>query len=180
MTVEAVDHALDDVRPYLIADGGNVEVLAVENGRVFLQLQVRTPCFESVFALHHTAALFWCLWPIWIRASLALGLWWSFLLLSRPTCGSKQAAAATRTAAWPSPAASHSNHAAVARCCVQGACGTCAASSATMKMGIERCLKAAFGEQLVEVLQVGRRVAEGSTRLGVARLAGMSGEASSA
>lgn len=24
-----------------------------------------------------------------------------------------------------------------------------------MKMGIERCLKAAFGEQLVEVLQVG-------------------------
>ncbi|PRW61409.1 nifU chloroplastic isoform A [Chlorella sorokiniana] len=75
MTVEAVDHALDDVRPYLIADGGNVDVVAVEDGRVFLQLQ--------------------------------------------------------------------------------GACGTCAASSATMKMGIERCLKAAFGEQLVEVLQVG-------------------------
>lgn len=75
MTVEAVDHALDDVRPYLIADGGNVEVVAVENGRVFLQLQ--------------------------------------------------------------------------------GACGTCAASSATMRMGIERCLKAAFGGQLVEVLQVG-------------------------
>lgn len=37
----------------------------------------------------------------------------------------------------------------------QGACGTCAASSATMKMGIERSLKAAFGDQLVEVLQVG-------------------------
>lgn len=42
MTVESVDRALDDVRPYLIADGGNVEVVAVENGRVFLELQVRT------------------------------------------------------------------------------------------------------------------------------------------
>lgn len=41
MTVEAVDRALDDVRPYLIADGGNVDVVAVEGGRVFLQLQVR-------------------------------------------------------------------------------------------------------------------------------------------
>jgi hypothetical protein len=40
MTVEAVDRALDDVRPYLIADGGNVDVVGVENGRVFLQLQV--------------------------------------------------------------------------------------------------------------------------------------------
>lgn len=29
-----------------------------------------------------------------------------------------------------------------------------------MKMGIERCLKAAFGEQLVEVLQVGLGWAE--------------------
>ena len=41
MTVEAVDRALDDVRPYLIADGGNVDVVTVEGGRVFLQLQVR-------------------------------------------------------------------------------------------------------------------------------------------
>ena len=45
MTVEAVDHALDDVRPYLIADGGNVEVVAVEKGHVFLQLQVRVMAF---------------------------------------------------------------------------------------------------------------------------------------
>ena len=28
MTPEAVDKALDEVRPYLIADGGNVEVRA--------------------------------------------------------------------------------------------------------------------------------------------------------
>ena len=74
MTVESVDRALDDVRPYLIADGGNVEVAAVEGGRVFLQLQ--------------------------------------------------------------------------------GACGTCPSSSSTMRMGIERSLKAAFGDQLVEVVQV--------------------------
>ena len=45
MTVEAVDHALDDVRPYLIADGGNVEVVAVEKGHVFLQLQVSVMAF---------------------------------------------------------------------------------------------------------------------------------------
>ena len=48
MTVEAVDHALDDVRPYLIADGGNVDVVAVEKGRVFLQLQVSS---MSLFCL---------------------------------------------------------------------------------------------------------------------------------
>lgn len=83
MTVEAVDKALDDVRPYLIADGGNVEVVAVEGGRVMLQLQ--------------------------------------------------------------------------------GNCGTCPSSTATMKMGIERSLKAAFGDQLVEVLQVGAAEEGGAT-----------------
>ena len=40
MTIESVDKALDDVRPYLIADGGDVDVVAVENGVVMLQLQV--------------------------------------------------------------------------------------------------------------------------------------------
>ncbi|KAL4427165.1 hypothetical protein ABPG77_001169 [Micractinium sp. CCAP 211/92] len=83
MTVEAVDKALDDVRPYLISDGGNVEVVAVEGGRVMLRLQ--------------------------------------------------------------------------------GNCGTCPSSSATMKMGIERSLKAAFGDQLVEVLQVGAAEEGGAT-----------------
>jgi Fe-S cluster biogenesis protein NfuA len=38
--------------------------------------------------------------------------------------------------------------------CAQGACGTCPSSSATMKMGIERALKAAFGDQLLAVEQV--------------------------
>jgi Fe-S cluster biogenesis protein NfuA len=75
MTVETVDKVLDDVRPYLIADGGNVDVVSVKNGIVALQLQ--------------------------------------------------------------------------------GACGTCASSSATMKMGIERSLRAAFGEQLKEVISIG-------------------------
>ena len=40
MTVEAVDRALDEVRPYLIADGGNVTVLDVVDGTVMLQLDV--------------------------------------------------------------------------------------------------------------------------------------------
>ena len=42
MTVEAVDAALDEVRPFLIADGGNVEVASVSDGVVYLRLQVRT------------------------------------------------------------------------------------------------------------------------------------------
>lgn len=38
MTVESVDRALDEVRPYLIQDGGNVEVVSVVNGAVALRL----------------------------------------------------------------------------------------------------------------------------------------------
>ena len=41
LTIEAVDRVLDDVRPFLIADGGNVDVVGVEGGVVMLQLQVR-------------------------------------------------------------------------------------------------------------------------------------------
>lgn len=74
MTVDSVDKALDEIRPYLIADGGNVEVAGVESGNVLLRLQ--------------------------------------------------------------------------------GACGTCPSSTATLKMGIERQLRATFGEQLLEVIQV--------------------------
>ena len=38
--MESVDAALEKVRPYLIADGGNVRVVDVSNGIVELQLQV--------------------------------------------------------------------------------------------------------------------------------------------
>lgn len=38
-TMENVDKVLDEVRPYLIADGGNVEVVSVEDGVVSLRLQ---------------------------------------------------------------------------------------------------------------------------------------------
>ena len=74
LTVANVDEALNEVRPYLIADGGNVEVVGVEAGVVLLRLQ--------------------------------------------------------------------------------GACGTCPSSTATMKMGIERSLKNTFGDALKEVAQV--------------------------
>jgi NifU-like domain len=40
MNVETVDRALEEVRPYLIADGGNVTVLDVVDGTVMLQLDV--------------------------------------------------------------------------------------------------------------------------------------------
>jgi NifU-like domain len=39
LTVENVDRVLDDVRPYLISDGGNVDVVSVEDGVISLQLQ---------------------------------------------------------------------------------------------------------------------------------------------
>ena len=74
LTMASVDEALNEVRPYLIADGGNVEVVGVEAGVVLLRLQ--------------------------------------------------------------------------------GACGTCPSSTATMKMGIERSLKNTFGDALKEVAQV--------------------------
>ena len=74
MTVESVDRCLEEVRPYLIADGGNVEVVQVEDGKVYLRLQ--------------------------------------------------------------------------------GACGTCASSTTTMKMGIERAIQAAFATQLKEIIQL--------------------------
>ena len=41
MTLENVDRALEEVRPFLIADGGNVEVVDVSDGTVALRLQVR-------------------------------------------------------------------------------------------------------------------------------------------
>lgn len=74
MTVASVDKALDEVRPYLLADGGDVSVVGVEDGVVAVALQ--------------------------------------------------------------------------------GACSSCASSSATLKMGIERQLRAVFGDQLIEVVQV--------------------------
>lgn len=42
-TVENVDKVLDEVRPYLIADGGNVEVVGVKDGVVSLRLQGISP-----------------------------------------------------------------------------------------------------------------------------------------
>lgn len=46
MTKPAVDGVLDEVRPYLAADGGDVEVVDVSNGYVFLKLQV---CFCALY-----------------------------------------------------------------------------------------------------------------------------------
>ncbi|EIE23413.1 NifU-domain-containing protein [Coccomyxa subellipsoidea C-169] len=39
LTPESVNAALDEVRPYLIADGGNVEVASISDGVVYLRLQ---------------------------------------------------------------------------------------------------------------------------------------------
>ncbi|KAF2325052.1 hypothetical protein P3X46_003314 [Hevea brasiliensis] len=39
LTAQNVDLVLEDVRPYLIADGGNVDVVSVEDGIISLKLQ---------------------------------------------------------------------------------------------------------------------------------------------
>lgn len=91
MNVETVDKALDEVRPYLQADGGDVEVVEVENGRVLLRLQ--------------------------------------------------------------------------------GQCSSCTASDSTMSMGIERALRANFGDQLKEVIEVGGGAASVATSLGTVNAA---------
>jgi len=80
LTPENVDEALDEVRPYLIADGGNVELVKIENGIIAVRLN--------------------------------------------------------------------------------GACGTCASSSATMKGGIEKLLKKKFGPAVDEVVNVGEDLPE--------------------
>lgn len=74
LTMENVDLVLDEVRPYLIADGGNVEVALVENGIIGVRLQ--------------------------------------------------------------------------------GACGTCPSSTATMSQGIEKALRKSFGDAMKELVQV--------------------------
>lgn len=60
MTIEAVDRALDEVRPYLIADGGNVDVVSVENGVIALQLQVSYSCPQKTM----------CLWIVTLKVNL--------------------------------------------------------------------------------------------------------------
>ena len=74
LTMENVDAALDEVRPYLIADGGNVELVTIDDGMIVVRLN--------------------------------------------------------------------------------GACGTCASSTATMKGGIEKLLKQKFGAAVDEVVNV--------------------------
>ena len=79
-TMENVDEALDEVRPYLVADGGNVELVKIEGKIIVVRLN--------------------------------------------------------------------------------GACGTCASSSATMKGGIEKLLKQKFGDAVEEVVDVSGELEE--------------------
>ncbi|CAG9460930.1 unnamed protein product [Pedinophyceae sp. YPF-701] len=74
LTADAADEVLEEVRPFLLADGGDVEVVKVQDGNVYVEMQ--------------------------------------------------------------------------------GNCGSCSSSEATLRMGIERALRSRFGDQLREVIQV--------------------------
>ena len=176
MTVESVDAALEEVRPYLIADGGNVTVAAVEGGIVMLQLEVGRPaagfpssCPASPFAAQPPAcragsgavtetnqshgsshriglgSLVGALVPSvpsesfqfrdnscvrFLIAGLFQGAAECLFRLLQQTC--------CFTIVWRKYCFQ------LLQGCtsfVQGACGTCPSSTATMKMGIERALK---------------------------------------
>jgi Fe-S cluster biogenesis protein NfuA len=70
MTIASVDSALNDVRPYLIADGGDVTVTAVENGVVFLRLEASGPSGTRAASASCQALLQRCQ-----QAALALPAW---------------------------------------------------------------------------------------------------------
>lgn len=58
LTADNVDQVLDDVRPYLIADGGDVAVVSVEDGVVSLRLEGKvdfSPCVHT--KIHGTSNL---------------------------------------------------------------------------------------------------------------------------
>ncbi len=63
MTPETVNAALDEVRPYLIADGGNVEVAGVEDGTVYLRLQVWLFAHDRHLCVTcHVICMLWGTW----------------------------------------------------------------------------------------------------------------------
>lgn len=52
LTAQNVDLVLEDVRPYLISDGGNVDVVSVEDGVISLKLQGGSDLFFPL-SLNH-------------------------------------------------------------------------------------------------------------------------------
>lgn len=122
LTVQFVDRALDEVRPYLIADGGNVEVVDVEDGIVKLRLQGACgTCASSTatmkMGIERSLMVSLCCSAVvssWIVDRLQLGSSFFFLSSSPPgslvkTCtteGSVQLRCHTFVSLCPSPSCS--------------------------------------------------------------------------
>lgn len=70
LTAQNVDLVLEDVRPYLIADGGNVDVVSVEDGVISLKLQGNLTLFHS----------FIFLFPRSSRNSLLVMIVWNYVV----------------------------------------------------------------------------------------------------
>ncbi|KAI4329821.1 hypothetical protein MLD38_028164 [Melastoma candidum] len=141
LTIKNVDLVLDDVRPYLIADGGNVEVVSVDDGVVSLKLQGNFPFFVDLIASDCR-----------IRVSDRDGAASSGMrgCKVRSLCGLVRVFRKlirrrfVRCFQQPGVVAAH----------FDWACGTCPSSTTTMQMGIERVLKEKFGEAVKEIRQV--------------------------
>ena len=48
LTLENVEKVLDELRPFLMADGGNVELVEIDGLTVRVRLQVRLECRKQV------------------------------------------------------------------------------------------------------------------------------------
>ena len=54
LTLENVDRVLNEIRGYLFADGGDIEVVDVHDSNVFVRFQVRTRMVTRVHACCHS------------------------------------------------------------------------------------------------------------------------------
>ena len=168
LTIENVEKVLDEMRPYLMSDGGNVRLDEIDGPIVRLELEVgraRPHADDDATTPNSTRqanertskrartkrrrrrrlAPFGCSW----RRSWRRTVWFARIThmkaRRRPPPQKQRVGPTAATSLLSSPPSPP-------RPPLQGACGTCPSSSMTMKMGLERRLKEAIPE-ILEVVQ---------------------------
>ena len=151
LTPENVELVLDEMRPYLVADGGNVS-LAEINGGIRCRTPRARPCNSREYM--HDLATNVDEYMHYLAKPQA-----SFLPSNRhpthltrsqpdPTCNYRFSL--TTCFLFPSASPPLPWRAGTVRLELLGACGSCASSTMTMKMGLERGLR----EKIPEILEV--------------------------